>query len=249
MARATRWGGLAAAFDRMLDRVERAFHRERRFSADASHELRTPLTAIKGCIGVTLARPRTYGEYQAALRDLDDQVDRLIRLCSDLLALSRAGRVRLEDAESMDLGELLTVVVQQIEGSASEYGVKLRAALRPGVIVKGSADDLIRLLLNLLTNAVKFTPPGGLVSVSLESKNRHAVVRVSDTGAGIVPEDQTRVFEPFYQGDGVTAAREKGAGLGLAISREIALAHGGTLEVSSRLGEGSVFTLRVPLER
>jgi signal transduction histidine kinase len=243
-------GRLAAAFDRMLDRVERAFHRERRFTADASHELRTPLTTLKGSIGVVLARPRTNTEYEEALQDLDGQVDGLIRLCSDLLALARAGGVRVAEAEDIDLSELLEVVVQQLCPVAETKAVALKTTLQPGVTVRGSADDLIRLFLNLLTNGIKFSPPSGVVEISLATQGAHggsAVVRVSDAGPGISPEHLPHLFEPFYQAHAQSRG-EPGTGLGLAISQEIVLAHGGTLEVTSGPGKGSEFTVRLPLE-
>lgn len=242
-------GRLAAAFDRMLDRVEHAFARERRFTSDASHELRTPLTAIKGGIGVTLSRPRTAEEYEAALRDLEDQVDRLIRLSTNLLVLARAGRARTEEPEIVELSDLLGVTVQQVGLLAQEKGVELQTDVPPGLYVRGFAEDLARVFSNLLANAIRFTPQAGHIRVSAKdcsrTKENSICVDVTDDGAGIVAEDLPHIFEPFYRGR-EAAPDEESSGLGLAIARDIVVAHEGSLEVDSRHGEGSTFTVRLP---
>ena len=242
-------GRLAAAFDRMLDRVEHAFVRERRFTSDASHELRTPLTAIKGGIGVTLSRPRKAKEYEAALRDLESQVDRLIRLSTNLLVIARAGRTRSEEPEVVDLSDLLGVTNQQMEPLAAQKGVALETQVPPGLRISGFAEDLARVFSNLLANSIRFTPsPGSIRVVARECSRAHrdcVCIDVSDTGSGISAEDLPHIFEPFYRGTGSSSEDER-SGLGLAIARDIVQAHGGSLEVASRLGEGSTFTVLLP---
>jgi len=248
-------GKLAAAFDRMLDRVEHAFVRERRFTSDASHELRTPLTAIKGGIGVTLSRRRTPEEYEAALRDLEGQVDRLIRLSTNLLVVARAGRTRNEEPEIVDLSDLLGVTVQQMGPLAQEKGIELETKVPSGMYVSGFAEDLARVLSNLLANAIRFTPPSGRIRVLARGCSRAQAdsicIDVVDTGAGIAAEDLPHIFEPFYRGRGSLSGEEESSGLGLAIARDIVRAHGGSLDVVSRQGEGSTFTVLLPayLER
>jgi signal transduction histidine kinase len=248
-------GKLAAAFDRMLDRVEHAFVRERRFTSDASHELRTPLTAIKGGIGVTLSRRRTPEEYEAALRDLEGQVDRLIRLSTNLLVVARAGRTRNEEPEIVDLTDLLGVTVQQMGPLAQERGIELETKVPSGMYVSGFAEDLARVLSNLLANAIRFTPPSGRIRVLARGCSRaqsdSICIDVVDTGAGIATEDLPHIFEPFYRGRGSLSGEEESSGLGLAIARDIVRAHGGSLDVVSRQGEGSTFTVLLPayLER
>ncbi len=243
-------GRLAAAFDRMLDRVEQAFMRERRFTSDASHELRTPLTAIKGGIGVTLSRRRTPAEYEEALRDLEGQVDRLIRLSTNLLVVARAGRARSDEPETVDLSDLLGVTVQHMEPLAQEKGVELETEVPPGIYVSGFAEDLARVLSNLLANAIRFTPPSGRIRVLARGCSRAQAdsicVDVVDTGAGIAADDLPHIFEPFYRGRGLLSGDEESSGLGLAIARDIVVAHGGSLEVVSRQGEGSTFTVLLP---
>jgi len=239
-------GRMARAFDGMLDRVQGGFERERRFSADASHELRTPLAAIKSGIGVSLSRGRTVEEHEATLQSLDTQVDQLIRLCDDLLVLARGGRPRSIDSETVDLTSLLELVVEQFEPLAGERAVNIRAHIRRRLKVTGFPDDLIRLFLNLLANAVKFTPAGGRVAVDARRQHGRVHVLISDTGPGIAREHLPHLFEPFYrtgspQGDG-----ERGTGLGLAIAHEIASAHGGSIAVRSKLGGGTTFVVRLP---
>ena len=202
-------GRLAAAFDRMLDRVEHAFARERRFTSDASHELRTPLTAIKGGIGVTLSRQRTTKEYQATLRDLEGQVDRLIRLSTNLLVVARAGRARNEEPEVVELTDLLGVTIQQMEPLAKEAGVALETDVSPGLFVSGFAEDLARVFSNLLANAIRFTRPSGsirlLARVSSQPQSGHCVrgcdrYRSGDSPRG--PAPNLRALLPGRRGGG-----------------------------------------------
>jgi signal transduction histidine kinase len=242
-------GKLAAAFDRMLDRVESAFVRERRFTSDASHELRTPLTAIKGGIGVTLSRPRTTKEYEATLRDLEGQVDRLIRLSTNLLVVARAGRTRTDEPEVVDISDLLVATIQQMEPLVGDKGVELESEVPPGINVSGFAEDLARVFSNLLANSIRFTPPSGRIRILARDCSRahpdSVCIDVVDTGAGIAAEDLPHIFEPFYRGRGSSSDEER-SGLGLAIARDIVQAHGGSLDVVSRQGEGSTFTVRLP---
>ncbi len=248
-------GRLATTFDRMLDRLQAAFERERRFTADASHELRTPLTALKGRIGVTLSRPRSRAEYESALRDLEQEVDRLIRLSTDLLFLARLDQGRLRrQFEQLDFSDLLGAIAEQIRPLAEAKGVTLIEHVPPRLSIHGDPDHLIRLFLNLLDNAIKYTPPGGQVTLSAEDKGTEVHVTVSDTGPGIPPEQRVHLFERFYRLEAARSHSDGGAGLGLAIAYEIARWHGGTLEAHSApeqpgLGRpaGAAFTVRLPV--
>jgi signal transduction histidine kinase len=243
-------GRLAGAFDRMLDRVEEAFVRERRFTSDASHELRTPLTAIKGGIGVTLSRRRTPEEYETALQALEGQVDRLIRLSTELLDVARAGGARSDQPEILDLSDLLLVVAQQVEPLAAEQEVKIEIDVPEGLRVSGFTEDLVRVFLNLLTNAISYTPSSGSIRISARAHSqagaRWVAVAVADTGPGIDGEDLPHIFEPFYRGVAARSHVDGGSGLGLAIAKELVAAHEGSLDVVSKLGRGSTFTVRLP---
>jgi signal transduction histidine kinase len=243
-------GKLAGAFDRMLDRVEQAFVRERRFTSDASHELRTPLTAIKGGLGVTLSRTRTPAEYERALQDLESQVDKLIRLSTGLLTVARAGRPRSEEPEDVDLSDLLGAIVAQVGSLAKKKEIELGTNVPPDLHVSGFAEDLARVFLNLLANAISFTPHSGRIQLSAQkgSLARAKSVRIDivDTGVGVAADDLPHIFEPFYRGSGSRSREDGGSGLGLAIAREIVVAHGGSLDIVSAPGKGSTFTVRLP---
>jgi len=243
-------GRLAITFDRMLDRLQDAFERERRFTADVSHELRTPLTAIKGRIGVTLSRSRTPVDYENTLRALEQQVDRLIRLSTDLLFLARLNQGHLRSSPSvLVLSDLLDTILEQAQPLAEMRHITLIGDIPSGLSIYGDLDYLIRLFLNLLDNAIKYTPMGGQVTVHAENKGADKVcVAVSDTGAGIPPESLPHLFERFYRVETDRSRSTGGAGLGLAIAWEIARAHGGTLSVQSKLGLGTTFTVHLPVQ-
>jgi len=245
-------GRLARTFDTMLDRLEAAFTRERRFTDDAAHELRTPLTALKGRIGVTLSQPRRPADYQETLREMEEQVDRLIRLSNDLLFMARldGGELR-RTLTNIELADFMGAVVDQMQPLAEAKSVTLVAELPAGLTLRGDIDLLIRLYLNLLDNAIKFTPPGGQVTVRGERQNGQVIVSVHDTGPGIPAEHLPHLFERFYRvEDGRTRDRangQGGAGLGLAIAYEIARFHGGVLTVQSEPGQGTTIAAQLPI--
>jgi heavy metal sensor kinase len=240
-------GRLTETLNSMLDRLEAAFENERRFTADASHELRTPLTAIKGQIGVSLSRERTPDEYAATLIHIQHETDRLIRLTNDLLFLARLdiSPVQRQD-ELLNLSDLLYAVVDQMIPLTEERQLQLRASLPDDIHIIGIPDHLIRLFLNLLDNAIKFTPPAGTISVWSEQTNGEVWVHVRDTGQGIAAEHLSHIFQRFYRAEDHRSSRGGGAGLGLAIAYQIAKEHHGKIEVNSRLGEGSTFSVHLP---
>ena len=242
-------GRLAQTVDGMLDRLEAAFARERRFTADAAHELRTPLTALKGRLGVTLSRPRPVTDYRATLIEMEEQVDRLIRLTNDLLFIARLEqaefRPRLEDVEVTSLfGSLL----DQLRLLAAARSVALVEELPPGLYLRGDIDLLIRLFLNLLDNAIKYTPPEGQVTVRGEKDDRYVTIAIHNTRSSIPAEHLPHLFERFYRvaDDRTRGEGSGGAGLGLAIAWEIARAHGGALTVQSDPQQGTTFRALLP---
>ena len=240
-------GRLAETFDAMLDRIEGAFERERRFTADASHELRTPLTSLKGRIDVTLSSPRSRQEYQETLRGLDEGVERLIRLTNELLFLARLDQRQVSSPpEEVDLSNLLSAVVEQIRPLAEARDLTLTEEVPSGILAPGNPDHLIRLFLNLVDNASKYTRPGGRVTVQAESNTTQASVRISDTGPGIPKEHLEHLFERFYRVDEARSRDSGGTGLGLAISYEIARLHKGTLGVQREVSTGTTFTVTIP---
>ena len=237
---------LADTLNVVLARLEAAFAELRRFTADAAHELRTPLTALKGGLEVALRHPRSAETYEHTLRGSLDEVNWLIRLAEDLLLLSRAtagaglarARVELEPLllDGLDVGLRL----------ADGTGVMVGAGAVERAAVLGDAPALRRLLLILVENAVKYTPEGGLVELSLTRAGDEVCLAVRDTGIGIDRADAARVFEPFVRLDDARSRETGGAGLGLAIARSIAVAHGGRITLDSAPKEGSVFTVHLP---
>jgi len=238
---------LAETLNGMLARLEESFAQTRRFAADAAHELRTPLAALRGGIEVTLRAQRSPEEYRRVLASSLEEVERLIRLAEDLLLLSRSTAGPEGPRAPVDLEPLLLEVFDVGARLGQPAGVSLRIDTASPATVRGDTVALTRALRNLVENAVKYTPPGGKVELGLTTADGVAALTVSDTGIGIAPSDTERIFEPFVRLDAARARDTGGAGLGLAIARSIAIAHGGTLSVESRPGAGSRFVLRLPL--
>jgi heavy metal sensor kinase len=241
-------GRLARTFDGMIARLDESFQRQRQFTADASHELRTPLTAVKGQIEVALQREREPAEYREVLTAVNSEVDRMARLVGSLLALARAdaGQIPLE-REQVDIGAVIGDAVAQVRPAAEEKGIALSVSDGPDVSLLADQDLLLQLALNLLDNALKYTPRGGSVGVDWSQGGGEVVLRVSDTGSGIAPEHLRRVFDRFYRVDTARSREKGGAGLGLSICHSIAEAHSGSIDVQSTVGEGSTFIVRLPL--
>jgi len=237
---------LADTLNAMLARLQAAFGEMQRFAADAAHELRTPLTALKGGIEVALRAERSAEEYRRVLASSIEEVDQLIRLAEDLLLLSRSSAGFTAVRRSVDLEPLCLEAFEVGVRLAKAKGVMVRMGATTPVVVQGDAAALRRALRNLVDNAVKYTPAGGSVVISLERTPEGAALVVEDTGIGIAAADVQRVFEPFVRLDAGRSRDTGGSGLGLAIARSIALAHGGTLEVESRPAAGSRFTIRLP---
>lgn len=241
-------GRLASTFDRMLERLEEAFARQRRFTADASHELRTPLALLSGRTEVALERARTPAEYRQVLEGVRDDAERMSRLLSELLLLARADRGQeMLSLEALALDELVADTVGALVPLAEERGLTLEPGSLAHCTVLGDQTRLTQLLVNLVGNALKYTPAGGVVTVSVAVHGSEAVLAVADTGIGISSEHLPRLFERFYRVDSARSRAEGGAGLGLAISEWIVSAHGGRLEVESTVGAGSVFRAHLPL--
>ena len=240
-------GRLARTFDEMIARLDDAFRRQRQFTADASHELRTPLTAIKGQAEVALSKPRDAAAYREVLQTVNEEVDRLIRMVGSLLTLARADAGQIPIAsEPVNVGDLVTAAVEQVRPMAERRDLTLGVAPGPAVNLQADEDLLLQLVLNLLDNAVKYTPPGGTVTVGWGMDGNRAELWVHDTGIGIAEEESERVFDRFYRVDKARSRTEGGAGLGLSICRWIAEAHGGSISLQSEPGRGTVFTVKLP---
>jgi len=239
-------GRLAVTFDAMLDRIEEAFDQQRRFTGDAAHELRTPLSLMRGRVDLALLGDLSIGEYRETLDALQDDIARLTDLVSALLALARADAGHLElSLAPVDLAETIEIVAEQFAAQAEEAGVRLERATAACVVV-ADEDVLILVLVNLVANALAHTPSGGPVTLGCRHTGAEAIFWVADTGAGIAPEHQDRVFDRFYRVDHGPAHGSTGAGLGLNISRAIVAAHRGRIDLRSDPGRGTTFTIILP---
>jgi heavy metal sensor kinase len=236
---------LGRAFNGLLDRVQEAFERQRRFTAEASHQLRTPLTAVLGQVEVALRRDRDPEEYRRVLGAVQRQADRLRRIVDALLFLARADReAGLPDRQRVDLGEWLPAHVRAAWADHPRAtDVAVDAAAAPADVHPVLLGEAVNVLVD---NACKYSPAGTPVVVRVGPVDGGAEVSVTDSGWGIGEEDAARLFEPFVRSAEARRRGVDGLGLGLAVAKRIAEAHGGTLTVTSAAGKGSRFTLRLP---
>jgi signal transduction histidine kinase len=239
---------LGHAFDTMVGRLVAALEAQRRFVADASHELRTPLAAMRVELDVSLRhRHRTDAERQV-LQSVREDVDRMSRTVDNLITLARADEGRLDlRGEEVDLDQALDEAARPLRALAEAKRVRLRTVGEPAR-THGDEQRLQHALTNLIENAIKFTPPGGEVTLSSWQRGDEVGVTVSDTGPGIPVQARPHVFDRFYRVDRSRSRESGGSGLGLAICREIATAHGGRVWVESEEGKGSAFSLALPAE-
>jgi heavy metal sensor kinase len=241
-------GRLARTFDDMLARLENEFRRQRQFTADASHELRTPLTIMKGAIEVALSREREASAYRDVLQTTGDQVNGLIDLVNSLLLLARAdaGQIPIQ-REDVDVPLAVETALDQLRPLSDRAAVALSSA-GPEVSIPADFTLFLQLLFNLLENAVKHTPTGGSVQVSWSVEPEMLQLNVADTGDGISPEHLPHIFDRFYRVDSARTSSDGGAGIGLSICRWIVESHGGAITATSEPGQGSTFTVMLPLE-
>jgi signal transduction histidine kinase len=238
---------LADTFDAMLARLDAAFGAQRQFLADASHELRNPLAIIRTNLDVALADPDADPEeLRQSLVVIQRASDRMSHLVDDLLALAR-GQALAVRSEPVDLGAAVADASDELFLPAKRRDITLDRTIVPGVVVNGDYDALKRAVSNLLENAVRYAPPGSRVRLAVGSERSRAWVSVSDEGPGIAPEDQRRVFDRFWRADKGRSRAEGGTGLGLAIVRQIANSHGGEVQLQSKVGVGSTFTIWLPV--
>lgn len=236
---------LADNFNLMFDRLEAAFQAERRFTSDASHELRTPTAVILAQCELTLEEPRSPEEYAEALGVVQRQGRKMSRLIDDLLDFTRLERKTEHYAlERVDLSALVGATCADM-ALLGERGIALRCDVEPRVLCRGNAELLGRALTNLLGNAYRYGKDGGNIWVTLAKGEGGILLAVRDDGIGIAKEEQERIFGRFYQASATYSGT--GTGLGLAMVQEIAKYHSGTVRVESVLGEGSTFTLELPL--
>ncbi len=238
---------LTIQFNEMLDRLERSFDRVKRFTIDASHELRTPITAIRGQLEVALLTARTKEEYRAAIETAMEDVERLSKIVRSMLLLSQAesGQVALQ-AVLVDLSRAVTEAAGHFELPASAKGLTLTVVAPEHCMARVDPIQFERLVMNLLSNAFKYTRPGDSITLTLSRFEREVAFTVADTGPGIAAEHLPHIFDRFYRVRDDGGDADKGIGLGLSFVQWIAQAHGGKVEVRSTEGQGATFIVTLP---
>jgi heavy metal sensor kinase len=238
---------VAVAFNETLARLERAVEEMRQFSAALAHELRTPLAALRGEIEMSLLRRRSPEEDAKGFGSQLEELDKLKRLIDQILTLARAeaGQIPLK-RDRVELSALCSTLVDQLEPVAQAKTIDLRCETSGATFVEGDPEWLERLVLNLVDNAVKFTPPGGQVTVRVAAAPDGAAVEIADTGPGIDEHVLPRIFEPFYRGDPARSSAAAGVGVGLTLVKWVVDRHKGRIGVRSRSGHGSTFEIWLP---
>ena len=239
---------LALALNRMIGRLDDAFQNSRRFVADASHELRTPLTILRGELEGIISQTDVPESTRESAVSLLEEVERLANIVEGLFALSRldAGESQRESIE-FDLGKLAATTTEQLSLLAEDKSISLKCDAPDPVIVQGDRGRLKQVIVNLLDNAIKYTPEGGDVRISVRTAPETAILEVTDSGIGIPKNALPHIFERFYRVDKARSRDQGGAGLGLAIAKAICTGHRGHIEVSSEPGIGSRFRVELPL--
>jgi heavy metal sensor kinase len=242
---------LSQTINHFLDRIAAYLRQSREFTANAAHELRSPLTAFQSSLEIALNADRTTEEYKEVLSVLLEECGQMRVLANQLLILAEedAGLMRLH-SQALRLDQIVANSLEMFQAVAEAADVELIAHRLDPVTIHGDGSRLWQVVNNLIDNAIKFTPARGRVSVDfrLDDARHECILEVSDTGAGIDPRDLPHIFERFYQGDKARPRKgsSRGLGLGLSICQAVVAAHGGTIEVSSTLGQGTTFTVRLP---
>jgi two-component system, OmpR family, sensor histidine kinase ArlS len=240
-------GHLASTLNGMIARLEEAFGKQRQFVADASHELRTPLAIIQAESSLALDKRRTQAEYRKSLEVVAQEVAYMTEIVGKLLLLARSDSgAEPVQFQEINVADLFTKLAQDVEVLAQEKGLRFSLGPMESLTVKGDRLKLRQLFLNILDNAVRYTPAGGAVTGSVTRRNGSAVVTIEDTGAGIAPEHLPFIFDRFYRVDKARSRADGGTGLGLAIAMSIAKMHDGTIEVESQVDKGTLVRVVLP---
>jgi heavy metal sensor kinase len=240
--------GLTLSLNRMIERIENAFQHISRFTADASHELRTPLTALRGELEAIAQSRRLPEEARETIGSALEETERLSKIVQGLLSVSRldAGEAEMERV-TLNLSDLVASTAEQMRLLAEDKNISLSFSAKEKVLVEGDRARLKQVVVNLLDNAVTYTPPGGRIQLLVRIDDGRAVLEVEDNGAGIPKDSLPHIFERFYRADKARSRRMGGTGLGLSIVQAICSAHGGEVQADSVEGQGSLFTVRFPL--
>ncbi len=236
---------LVVTFNSLLDRLEESFTRERQFIADVAHELKTPLSTLKTSIEVTAAKPRSSAEYQQLLEELLVDANRLSATLTNILDLAWSRSDKYTHKVAVNMSEVMRELVEIAEKLGLGKNISITTRITDDLSVYGQRDKLFRALLNIIDNAVKYSPEKGVVEILLQKKHDQAWVLIKDHGRGIGKNDLHHIFDRFYRGS--EAHKTSGSGLGLAIAKAVITAYSGTVDVESVVGRGTQVTVKFPL--
>lgn len=237
---------LAETFNTMLERLEQAFTSQRQLFEDLSHELKTPFTILKGEFEVILKKIRSQEEYESILRSALQEIDRISKLADNLLLLARLDSMEiLPKKRRLDLNLLIQNILDKIRALSELKEIQLSLKADSRLSIDGDEDQLKTLFLNILDNAIKYTPPKGRILVTADREKSSAKIKIEDTGIGIPKEEINHIFDRFYRVD--KSRKSTGFGLGLSIAKSIVEAHNGAIEVASQPSQGTSFTIVLPL--
>ncbi len=242
---------LAESYNTMAEKIEHFDQSRSQFVSNASHELKTPLTTMKILLENLIYQPDMPAELREEfMQDMNHEIDRLTSVVTDLLTLTQSDSHQTPlHLTQVDLSSLAEEAVHLLLPAAEKRGQMLTAQIAPGVVAACDQGKVGQIIHNLIDNALKYTPDGGLITVALAAERSHAVLTVKDNGVGIPEEDQKHIFDRFYRVDKARSRATGGTGLGLSIVREMVAMHGGEIAVASEPGKGSVFTVRLPLKQ
>ncbi|MBI2008445.1 HAMP domain-containing protein [Candidatus Amesbacteria bacterium] len=238
---------LAVAFNSLLERLKQSIDRERQFIADVAHEMKTPLSTITSTAEIALTRPRAPVDYQKALADIQTDAAGLSATLKNVLDLAWSQSASSTGRQNFNLSETVGELAEVATKLARPRRVAVTSRIAANIFIRGQPEKIYRAVLNLIDNAVKFTPAGGKIALSLSTQKDLAVINVKDTGLGIASADLPHIFDRFYRGS--KSGRTLGSGLGLAIASSIISAHGGQIKVKSHPGRGTTFTVHLPSSR
>ncbi|PRX31045.1 heavy metal sensor kinase [Orenia metallireducens] len=240
-------GRLIDTLNDLLNRLEEAFSREKRFTSDASHELRTPIAIIRAHAEENLKGERSIKDYRHSLKVIHKQTDYMSHLVGQLLLLARSDMNQQPiEKENLDFTELVEIVIEEMEELALKKDINIDSKVEQGLNLYGDQSMLTQLLINLLDNAIKYTHPKGSIYIDTKAKNNQIKIEIKDTGIGISKEEQAYIFDRFYRVDKSRSRASGGSGLGLSICQWIVKVHKGIIELESEINQGSTFTIYLP---
>lgn len=237
---------LSEKINEMFDRLEESYQRISSFSFDVAHELRTPLTILIGEVEVALTNKKSQKEYIALLESNFEELKRLIQLVNNLLFIAQSENVKNLSLEKVNLSLILKDMIELYQPVIEEKFLFLNTKIKENVIINGNTSSLEQLITNLVQNAIQYNKKNGSINIELSQSDRHAVLKVSDTGIGIEKDQYHKVFDRFYRTDLSRNRHKGGTGLGLSIVKAIVNSYGGSVSVSSIVNKGSIFTVRIP---